>query len=364
MCSAHDPGTDVVTELTRRMLREASAGPTLPENDGTVLALDGGNSKTDVVLVSANGEVLSRARSGPFVPHLIGADAAVASLSEAVAAVLESAGLRSADHVAAYLANADLPIEEERIYDAIVSRGWGRTVLVENDTVAMLRAGTAANHGVAVVCGAGINGIGQGPDGRRVRFPALGRTTGDWGGGLGLAKEVLWWTSRAEDGRGSPTALSGAVAAHFGEPTAVLVAQAFHLGTIDHERIYEIVPLLFETAARGDAIATSIVLRQAEEIVLLATVALQRLGLLTVETDLVLGGGILSSGNPVLLDPVRRELAARAPRARIVLQDSVPVLGSALLGLEFLWRSRSETRPHNSAAAIERLRTELVPRTS
>ena len=51
----------------------------------------------------------------------------------------------------------------------------------------MLRTGTDRGFGVAVVCGAGINCVGIGPDGRQVRFPALGRITGDWGGGLGLA---------------------------------------------------------------------------------------------------------------------------------------------------------------------------------
>ena len=31
--------------------------------------------------------------------------------------------------------------------------------------------------------GAGINGVGVGPDGAVVRFPALGAVSGDWGGG-------------------------------------------------------------------------------------------------------------------------------------------------------------------------------------
>ncbi|MFC7586672.1 hypothetical protein ACFQYP_25240 [Nonomuraea antimicrobica] len=33
------------------------------------------------------------------------------------------------------------------------------------------------------------------------RFPALGRISGDWGGGQGLAEEALWHAIRAEDGR-------------------------------------------------------------------------------------------------------------------------------------------------------------------
>ncbi|MEZ5190945.1 MAG: BadF/BadG/BcrA/BcrD ATPase family protein [Schumannella sp.] len=200
--------------------------------DRTIVAIDGGNSKTDVVLLRGDGEVLSRARSGPFVPHLIGAEAAVDSLDQAVAAVLVAAGLTRADHIAAYLANADLPAEEDAIRDAMIAKDWAGDVVVENDTLALLRAGTLAADAVAVVCGAGINCVGVASDGARVRYPALGRITGDWGGGLGLAKEVLWSAARHEDGRGPATALTAAVAAHFGRPTAVGVSEALHLHEI------------------------------------------------------------------------------------------------------------------------------------
>ncbi|CAM5710547.1 hypothetical protein SVIOM74S_09220 [Streptomyces violarus] len=40
------------------------------------------------------------------------------------------------------------------------------------------------------------------------RFPALGRISGDWGGGWALAEEALWHAARAQDGRGGPTALA------------------------------------------------------------------------------------------------------------------------------------------------------------
>ncbi|NUS51684.1 MAG: ATPase, partial [Nocardioidaceae bacterium] len=45
-----------------------------------MLAVDAGNSKTDVVLVAADGAVLGAARGGGFHPHLVGAEAAVAGL--------------------------------------------------------------------------------------------------------------------------------------------------------------------------------------------------------------------------------------------------------------------------------------------
>ena len=56
---------------------------------------------------------------------------------------------------------------------------------------------------MAVVCGAGINCVGMRPDGRTARFPALGRFSGDWGGGWALAEEALYHAARAADGPAS-----------------------------------------------------------------------------------------------------------------------------------------------------------------
>jgi N-acetylglucosamine kinase-like BadF-type ATPase len=207
---------------------------------------------------------------------------------------------------------------------------------VDNDTFALLRAGTDNPDATAVVCGAGINCVGVAADGRTARFPALGRLTGDWGGGVGLGEEALWWAVRAEDGRGEPTALQAAVAAHFALPSPLAIAEAVHLGQLSSGRILELAPVLMEAARGGDAVALRVVARLAEEVSLLAAVALKRLDLLDVDADVVLGGGVLTGSGPVVLDRIAERLAVAAPRAQIRLVHEPPVVGAALLGLDTL----------------------------
>ncbi|KRA26006.1 hypothetical protein ASD65_09235 [Microbacterium sp. Root61] len=329
-------------------------------NEPHLLALDGGNSKTDVLLVAEDGTVISRARAGAFVPHIVGATAAVASLAAAVTEVLASTPDGRAALVAGYLANADLPEEELAIADAIATHGWGDHVVVGNDTLAMLRTGTDAATAVAVVCGAGINCVGIAPGRPTVRYPALGRITGDWGGGFGIGKEVLWYATRAEDGRGPTTGLADMVAQHFDRETAVGVATGMHLGTVDRDRMHEIVPLLFQAVDAGDAIAETIARQQAEEIGLLVTNTLHRLDLLQEPVDVVLGGGMLTSRHPALLEPVRAAIRSVAPLATIRIVDAEPVLGSALLGLEHL--DTITGRTGDSGARRRNLRLSLSTR--
>ncbi|GGR65844.1 kinase [Streptomyces humidus] len=300
----------------------------------SVLAIDAGNSKTDVAVVAADGEVLATARGGGFRPPAVGVAAAVDALADTVTRAYEAAGVTAASHVSACLANADLPVEEDRLATALHARAWGTSVEVRNDTFAILRAGVADPRGVAVVCGAGINCVGMRPDGRTARFPALGRLSGDWGGGWGLAEEALWHAARAADGRGGPTALTRTLPARFGLPSVYALIEALHLERIPSARRHELTPVLFATATEGDAVARAVVDRLADEVVTMATVALARLELLEEETPVLLGGGVLTAGHGQLDDRVRELLAARAPKAVARVVRARPVLGAALLGLD------------------------------
>ncbi|GAA4549026.1 N-acetylglucosamine kinase [Streptomyces collinus] len=300
----------------------------------TVLAIDAGNSKTDVAIVTSDGEVLATARGGGFRPPAVGVDTAMDDLAETVTQALTAAGLTSVTQVSACLANADFPVEEEQLAAALRARAWGRSVTVRNDTFAILRAGVTEPRGVAVVCGAGINCVGMRPDGRTARFPALGRVSGDWGGGWGLSEEALWHAARAEDGRGAPTALARTLPAHFGLPTMYALIEALHLEHIPPLRRHELTPVLFATASGGDPVARTIVERQAEEVAAMAVVALTRLDLLSEETPVLLGGGVLAARHPQLNDRIAHLLTERAPKAVPQVVTASPVLGAALLGLD------------------------------
>ncbi|GCD93636.1 N-acetylglucosamine kinase [Embleya hyalina] len=331
----------------------AVTGDASPGSAPAVLAIDAGNSKTDVAVVDADGRVRGRARGPGYKPYVLGHEAAAEAIAELVEEVLRTAaGVGPVEHVAAYLANIDLPVEELRLRKEFEDRGWSRTVTVGNDTFAVLRSGTDAPRGVAVVCGAGINCVGLLPDGRTARFPALGRMTGDWGGGIGLMEEVMWSSVRAEDGRGPATALAAATSDHFGLPSATAVAEAVHLGELPAERLHELVPLLFRVAEAGDPVAGEVVERQAAEIAVLAVTALGRLDLLGEAADVVLGGGVLAAEPPLLMAAVARRVLEVAPRAVLKVASDPPVVGAALLGLD---RLRGEGRaPADEGGAAER----------
>jgi len=310
-----------------------------------VLAIDGGNSKTDVALVADDGTLLGSAR-GPGVPAKLSGQT-VAMLATIVGQAARDAGLHAglaraagtpiARHTIACMANADLPEDEHRLAGMLREQGWSDTTEVANDTFAVLRAGldpAGGSWGVGVTCGAGINCVGVAPDGRTTGFLALGQITGDWGGGYGLGLQTLWWAMRAEDGRGPGTALRAAVTAHFGVPEVRDVAVRVHHGTIVKDGLAELAPVLFAVAASGDQVARDLVSHQADEVCAMALTVMRRLDLTGLATPVVLGGRVLTARHPLLTGWITERLAAGAPAADVRVTDVPPIAGAALLGLD------------------------------
>ena len=326
-----------------------------------VLAIDGGNSKTDLALVRADGEVLALVRGPLSSPYHLGVDGCVAALERLLDEACEQAGLvRGVDPIAevaqVLLAGVDFPAEEEELQRAMGGTGWAERTFVANDTFAVLRAGTDRGWGVAVVCGAGINCVGVSPDGRHSRFPALGVITGDWGGGHDVGLAAVSAAARSEDGRGRKTTLEHAVPAHFGLGTPLELAEALHVGRIPSRRVIELAPVVLAEAARDD-VAAEIVDRLASEVVALARVSLDRLDLLDEPTEVLLGGGLLRAGDGRLLAAIGAGLHEVAPTAEVHATASAPIVGAALLGLDELAASpEAQTRLRDElGAAVEEL---------
>jgi N-acetylglucosamine kinase-like BadF-type ATPase len=295
-----------------------------------VLGADGGNSKTELLVATPDGDVVAYVRGPGSNSHAVGAAGTASVLGRLVA----QAGLDEPAAVGVFhLCGADVPADVAELQDAVGRGGWAGRAVVDNDTFALLRVGTDAADAVAVVCGAGINCVGRASGGRVVRYPALGWETGDWGGSEPFGREALHLAARGEDGRGEPTRLSEAIRAHFGLTVGEL-GEEVHYRRLPQARLGELAPLVVRLAGEGDAVAGGLVERQAEEVALLVRRALRDLEL--EKADAVLGGGMLGAGEGALYERTLARLAELAPGARPVPSKAPPVLGSALAALDEL----------------------------
>jgi N-acetylglucosamine kinase-like BadF-type ATPase len=311
-----------------------------------ILAVDGGGSKTDAVLLRKDGTILGAARTPTREGDQHGGDAHMTQVMDAVVDACFDAGVDHerfpvADLGVYCLAGADLASDDRRILRWLRQSGVTTNNLVRNDTFAVLGVGTQKNWGVGIVCGFGTNCSGVAPNGRTYRLPAIGEISGDWGGAGDLGRTALWHALRASDGRGARTSFTRLVPAMFGLRRPREVMEALYFGTLDPDRLAELAPTVFRAAQDGDAVAQSLVDRQADEIAIMATAAIRRLGLRTLDVPVVLGGGIFRTDDRAFFERIHAGIHAVAPDAVITVLTDPPVIGATHLGLDRVGATRA-----------------------
>jgi N-acetylglucosamine kinase-like BadF-type ATPase len=307
----------------------------------SVLAVDGGNSKTDVALVAADGTLLAAVR-GPTSSHqAVGLEAGTDRLVGLVEEAARRAGLDSSARPLSTIgvhtiAGADYAPDVRMLERALRRARLSERDVVVNDCIGALWAGASEGWGIALICGQGINGAAIGPDGRSARFDGVGEISGDWGGGTSVGTEGLAAAVRARDGRGPKTSLERLVPAHFGLGRPSAVTRAFYDGRIPQARVGELSPVVFRAAGEGDAVARSIVDRLADELSVMAVALARRTAMTRLPAEIVLAGGVFSTTDEPFLARLEAGIRSTIRDARLVRLDVPPVTGAALEGLSLV----------------------------
>src|SRR3982751_384079 len=98
-----------------------------------VLAVDGGASKVDVVLVDVEGHVLAKIRRRGRFNFGLGSNGSLVGLARAIKT---ATGGKVATLGVYCLAGADIAIDDRRIAAEVEGLGWSRRSIVRNDTFA------------------------------------------------------------------------------------------------------------------------------------------------------------------------------------------------------------------------------------
>jgi N-acetylglucosamine kinase-like BadF-type ATPase len=211
-------------------------------------------------------------------------------------------------------AGIDRPVHARVLEEALHARLSGARVLVANDTLAVLRAGTPDGVGLAIPISTGGNVIGRGPDGR-----VTDRGHGIFGGGYALGALAARAARRG-------AALDDLLARAVGEadlrwtgrrpaPDAALLGAA-----------------VAEAAERGDRLALRMVDRWCGRVTRAVREEIERLGLPDAATVITYGG--LGEAVPWLAGRIRAAVLASVPGARIVGLEKEPAEGAADLAVD------------------------------
>lgn len=264
--------------------------------------IDGGGTKTAVVIVDAEGNELSRHQTATSNAAVVGHDQAGSTLRQGLLAAIDQAGADLELQGAWFgLSGSDRPEDQARLLPFV--NDLAKVVRMSNDAELVLGA-LDESVGIAVVSGTGSIAYGRNAEGDRARSGGWGQIIGDEGSGYDLARGMLDAYAREIDGRGPATSCTSRLMAHLNlkEPFQI-ISWVYASGTSKGD-IAALSAIVVEEANAGDEVAQRIIRESARELAVTVGAAARRLGFAG-SLPVALTGGML-----VHIDAFRESMLA------------------------------------------------------
>lgn len=230
-----------------------------------VLGIDGGGSKTLVMLADRSGQIVRTARTGGINP--LDNPSWRRDLEGKLRQLANTPGIVAA--AAALPAHGEVEAISQAQREAVASVLAGQPQLVLNDVDGAQIGAFAGEPGILILSGTGSMAWARDVAGRSHRVGGWGDVIGDEGSSHWIGHRILEAISQSLDGRAEPTALVDAVFAQLGlaggDPADALEGW---VSRFSHPRseIAALAPLATQLAQAGDAAASAIVERAADEL--------------------------------------------------------------------------------------------------
>lgn len=290
-----------------------------------VLAIDGGGTKAEAVLVDEGGQVFSRARGQGCNPSLLDDAALEAHLRHLILPMLQS-GFRPD---AAFLGGAGCAsAESENRMRGILSGLLGEMpITVRSDGLNVLYSGTHGGAGVGIISGTGSLVVAMSPEGIELHAGGWGYLLGDEGSGFDLGRRAMALCLEKMDRGLSAGALGRAICRHFeANSLGECIAPLYRAG---RGALPQLAPTVLDCAQAGDELALQ-ALEQS-----FGALAQQALGLIrrmeAGRLPMVLGGGVWK--HPLARAVFARQLP-REMRGMLILPRCAPVYGAAIQAVD------------------------------
>ncbi len=307
------------------------------------LGVDGGTTRTKAVVGDDAGHIVGYGEGGAANYQVVGLEAAMSGITDAVQHALTAADLSISQIERAVfgLSGMDLPMHRDVLEAALIA-AFPRLIFdLVNDTWIMLKAGSAKGWGIALVCGGGANACACSRDGTWVTLRGLGYESGLRGGGLDMLRDILHYAFLSHDGTGLKTVLEQAVLDVTGAPDYDTLQLLFLEAVQDMaghgellHRALAIVPLVFDGATAGDEVCKRILMLQAESLAEGITGLVHKMGFEREAVDIVLGGSVFGGSNPAFVDRLTLLAHEVAPLAQLRPPLLDPVLGAYVMALQ------------------------------
>ncbi len=297
-----------------------------------VVGVDGGASKTHVLVADHRGKELSSLTGEPSAVRPGEALASAEVIGQLVRDALTAAEIAERPQVLVVgVAGVGREQERKALVRALRGEGLAEELHVVPDAEIALTDAFGDRAGILLISGTGSVAVGRGPTGTFKRCGGWGPNCGDEGSGAWIGRRALSVVTSSHDAREPETRLVGAVLTALElEEVDGLVAWAANATPKD---LAALAGHVVAVAADRDLRANSICTLAAEELVLhVRTLARQLFTDERADIPVALAGGMLHRG-AFLRRLVEHRLKTAVPGAHLHQEEIVPARGAVKLGV-------------------------------
>ena len=315
------------------------------------LGVDQGGTKTAALVCDRDGRALGAGYEAGLITvyHQDEEGVFTRRIRSAAEAACAEAGIRMEQVTLACgsLNGADWDFEYPVLQDKLRDALGLRDVIVVNDCIGAMRAGSSAPDRAVVCAGSGLNAAVRNSGGDEIIYGYYIDAKYQGGGALGAA--AIRKMMESHIGLCGETALTGMVLDFTGRKSAeeLMIDITTRGYLIETKRL---APLLIQAYADGDAEAIDAAEEFSRGVARYITAGMKRLGILGSAADLVFSGGVFKGKGSLLAERIYEIICETARNIRAVHAKLEPVCGAALIALD---RAYGGAAPDCVGAAID-----------
>jgi N-acetylglucosamine kinase-like BadF-type ATPase len=299
-----------------------------------LIALEGGGTRSQAVLMDTNGRVIGASDSSDVNTNFVAYDQARQAVWTAVSNVLQASGV-AGENVLYFAASIVGPMFGAELFgDLCPNATYYR---YGEGTVVFARAGIYIPNGISLVAATGATAwVVRSDTGQQAVFGGWGSLLGDEGSAYAMGLQGLRAAVRAYEQRSpEPTQMAEAVCQHFGlQPDQMRshLVPLVYQKPLSRAEIAQVAPVVTQLASQGDRMAQRIVAKVADDLSNLALHAARCIFQPQERFDVVIAGGLVQAGEPILA-PLRQKLAQEFPQAVLHIGVEMPAVALGRLAL-------------------------------
>ena len=262
-----------------------------------VVGIDGGGTKTAVIVADLNGNEIASRRFGPSNINSIGSDLFSSLLKDIVCYIKSFGTCRSLCLGLSGVSNQNMVDLVNKVFSESNIDNYS----LVGDHIIALEGAHEGKSGIAVIAGTGSICFGKGLNGEIERTGGWGHLIGDAGSAYGVGRDIFAYCAKALDGYGEKTILTSLLASEFNlNSREDIISYVYGSDKSKVAAISRLVDIAYE---QNDTVAIEIVKKNADELAYATDGVAKKLALET--TDVALFGGIIEKDTPFRLEFIK-----------------------------------------------------------